>query len=172
MPSRFLALMCDQHQQLLSLFAAATGGGAVVDAARYEQFRRQLVQHIAIEEKVLMPALAGLLGQAFETVRNKLQQDHAAILALLVPTPNEVWLEDLREILVHHFAVEASPGQLHALAELYLRDDDQRLGESAAALPAIVLEPCEDGRGAPEVLARMMAAVGLNRPRSALRVSL
>ncbi|MBS1150512.1 MAG: Proteophosphoglycan 5 [Myxococcaceae bacterium] len=161
MASRFLTRMCRQHAESLALFAAATRGGRVVDLKSYDRFRSALVQHIAIEERVLMPALTRKLGPAFEATRRKLQQDHEGILALLVPTPNEIWLQDLHEFLLHHFAVEESPGQLHALCTRHLAGDDRRLREAADRLPVIPLEPFEDGVRVPQVLARMKAAVGL-----------
>ena len=161
MAPRFLTRMCRQHAEALALFATATRGGRVVDRQSYDLFRGALLQHIAIEERVLMPALSARLGAAFEPTRRKLQQDHEGILALLVPTPNEIWLEDLHEILLHHFAVEESPGHLHALCALHLAEDDRLLRLAAARLPPIPLEPFEDGARVSQVLARMKAAVGI-----------
>ena len=81
---------------------------ALLAAGDYEGFRRGLLRHIGIEEKILFP----LLGRSNVLVQ-QLHRDHAALGALLVPPPDEAIIRQIRTILEEHNPLEEAPGGLY-----------------------------------------------------------
>jgi hypothetical protein len=125
------------HQRLAELLARATATAGAIDRRAYDEFRRGLLRHIAIEEKILLPAAARARGGEPLALASRLRLDHGAIAALLVPTPTPGVVHGLRTILASHNALEEGPDGLYAVCE-------RLAGDRAAALLAAV-------RAAPEV---------------------
>jgi hypothetical protein len=93
------------HERLDALLGQAIAAQPIPKDA-YEAFRGGLLRHIGIEEKILIPsARAGLPAEALSVVR-QLKRDHAALAALLVPTPTPAILERLQAVLVQHNPLE------------------------------------------------------------------
>jgi len=55
--------------------------------AAYAEFRAGLLKHIALEEKILLPAAQRLNGANPLPIAAKPRLNHGALAALLVPTP-------------------------------------------------------------------------------------
>jgi len=98
------------HERLDALLAAALGGDGAIDEAAYSEFRRGLLRHIGIEERILFPLLR-------TAVTERLHKDHAALAALLVPPPTRADVEQIRAILVEHNPLEEGPGGFYEQVE-------------------------------------------------------
>jgi len=98
------------HERLDALLAAALGGDGAIDEAAYSAFRRGLLRHIGIEERILFPLLR-------TAVTERLHKDHAALAALLVPPPTRADVEQIRAILVEHNPLEEGPGGFYEQVE-------------------------------------------------------
>src|SRR5690606_18715222 len=107
--TRFLTA---DHARLDALLDAATNQEPH-DLDAYAEFRRGLLRHIGIEEKVLLPAAQRASGGTPLPVAARLRLDHGAIAALLVPTPNPVIVATLRHILAQHNPIEEGTGGLY-----------------------------------------------------------
>src|SRR5512141_3218831 len=94
MPSRLTGLLAREHVDIPALLPGCLLPSGAVDLRRFDEFRRRALRHLAIEELVLLPALARRLGRrpVFQT---GLRKDHAAIVALCVPMPNPEWIRNL-----------------------------------------------------------------------------
>lgn len=107
--------LTDDHERLDALLAAALGDDGSIDDAAYFEFRRGLLRHIGIEERILFPLLR-------TAVTERLHKDHAALAALLVPPPARAEIEQIRAILAEHNPLEEGPGgfyeQVEALADV------------------------------------------------------
>lgn len=75
------------HQRLHALLTAACAGAAL-DRDAFARFRAGLLRHIAVEEKVLLPAARRARGGEPVARAYDLRVDHAALTSLLVPTPD------------------------------------------------------------------------------------
>ena len=125
------ALVADHHR-LGALLAAAERG----DRASYFLLRSGLLRHIEIEEKILLPALRAAAQEL--PMAQQLRLDHAAIAAMLVPSPTPALLEALRILLALHDPVEEAPNGLHPLADRELTSpDDVLLCIACTPLPAL-----------------------------------
>lgn len=84
----------------------AAPSAANIDMGAYAEFRRGLLRHIAIEEKILFPAARRARGGAPLDRARELRIDHAAITSLLVPTPDGALCAELADLLTSHDAKE------------------------------------------------------------------
>ena len=144
------------HARLDALLAQATTHADPIDAAAYDQFRRGLLRHIAMEEKVLF-VLARQQEGTVELVK-RLHADHAAIASLLVPPPTVALISTLRCVLEEHNPLEDAVGGLYDQC-------DRAAGAGAAdvlarmgAIPAARASQHLDEPRIHEHIARMLAA--------------
>jgi hypothetical protein len=130
-------LLARDHDRLDSLLAAVVRDDGTIDGESYDQFRRGLLWHIAVEEKVLFPSIRAA-SEALPLL-DQLHRDHAALAALLVPPPSARGLEIIRTILNEHNPLEEGIDGLYEIAaKLGVKTDD------AHAIPPVPTAPHAD----------------------------
>jgi hypothetical protein len=146
MTSRPLSdLLESDHARLRELLRRAAADGATIDAGPYEAFRAGLLRHIAMEEKVLLPEIRRRRGGEPPEVAKQLRADHAALAALLVPTPTHAILATIGGVLAEHDPLEEGPAGLYPLAEALLAPERDAILERLKAVPAVPLAAHFDG---------------------------
>lgn len=144
------------HQRLEGLLRRATEPRDAIDCEAYADFRRGLLRHIGIEEKILIPAVRrALAGQAL-AIEARLRLDHGAIAAMLVPTPTPEIVETIRDVLTVHNALEEGPDGLYATCDRLLVEEADSLVARMAAQPEPRVNPHND---APEVMPALRRAL-------------
>jgi hypothetical protein len=138
------------HARLDALLARAVAAPGAVDREAFDAFRAGLLRHIAVEEKILFPALREALG-APHPHWVRLRIDHGAITSLLVPPPTPELVSEIRSILVPHDALEEGPDGPYARADAVLGDRAAALVERMRAYPPVKVAAYRDG---PRVLRR------------------
>lgn len=120
------------HERLDALlqYTIATG-----DPASYDEFRRGLLRHISIEERVLFPLLRARRGVT--EIEQQLHRDHAAISALLVPPPTPIELKAIASILESHNVFEEEAGGLYELMEELAADELAKVMARVHAVPEV-----------------------------------
>src|SRR5574340_694713 len=121
MPNLLHQYLANDHDRIDRLLKQASvknhQGG--IDISAYEEFRKALLRHISMEEKIAFPALSRQLGDAIKPVLSKLHLDHSAIVELLVPTPTASVVATISSILaVHNTLEEKSDGIYDLLGKL------------------------------------------------------
>lgn len=134
------------HARLDALLEQAVLEPGAGDLAAFGQFREGLLRHIALEEKLLIPAAtAARHGEPFPFAR-QLRVDHGALAALLVPTATPSTRVELRKILVPHDALEEGPGGLYDACDALLSAEEKdRLLERMRGYPAVRVARYHDG---------------------------
>jgi len=150
---RFLA---DDHARLDALLACAVARPEAIDRAAYGEFRRGLLKHIAMEEKILLPAAQRLRGGEPLELAARLRLDHGALAALLVPTPTHSILRALRAILEGHNRLEENAGGVYEICERLAGD---AAGELLAQLRAAPEVPAAAHVDSPRVMAAARRAL-------------
>ena len=141
--------MADDHERLDSLFQRAVARPGVIDAESYHEFRKGLLRHISMEEKIVLPAIARWQGGKKAAIAERLRLDHGALVALLAPPPTPSIMLTIRSILEVHNELEEQEGGLYKLLEhMAGAEMEQMLAQLKAAPPVAVL-PNNDK---PEVL--------------------
>jgi hypothetical protein len=140
-------LLTAEHRELSRLFSLET----------IEEFRARLLRHIAQEERVLFPAARRALGGELPGAA-VLHDDHAALAALLVPTPTPAILDGIREILETHDALEEGPDGIYAACERAIPEPEREaVLEALRSRPTVPLAAHFDGPAALANVERLLA---------------
>ncbi len=126
------------HGRLDELLEASLRGAPET----YDLFRRGLLRHIAIEERVLFPLLRSRRG--LTPLEQQLHRDHAALAALLVPPPTAAELQEIASILQVHNELEESAGGLYAIVEELAGSELAALMTEVHAVPPVRVVPNTD----------------------------
>jgi hypothetical protein len=127
MPGVLFQYLAEDHKRLDSLLHKATAKPDVIDMESYAEFRKGLLRHIAMEEKIVLPAIAHLQGSKQAALAGRLRLDHGALVALLVPPPDTSIVLTIRSILQNHNALEEQEGGLYLFFEQFAGPDTERL---------------------------------------------
>lgn len=152
---RFLAR---DHERLDALLRRSIAEPDRVDMEPYEEFRRGLLRHIAMEEKVLIPEAKRIQGGEPPAVAKQLRADHSAIAALLVPTPTHAILRAIQGILEEHNPLEEDPGGLYDVCERLAADGAAELLARIEAVPEVPTAAHFDGPRVHEHIANLLKA--------------
>ena len=131
-----------------------------IDAASYEAFRRGLLRHIGMEEKILLPSTQRSRGGEALPIASKIRLDHAAIAALLVPPPSAPVIAAIRTILRDHDRIEEGPNGLYDLCEQSAGKEIDALMDRVRCAPDVGAMPLNPDPKVLEVVRRNMARAG------------
>lgn len=164
-PGPIAAWFAADHARLDELLRRAADGAAF-DGEAFEAFRGGILRHIALEEKLLFPALRAARGGEPPPLARRLRVEHGAIASLLVPPPDAAVAAELRSILGPHNAAEEEPGGLYQACDQLLEARAGELLARAGAYPPVKLAPHRDGPGVYRTAAEALrgSARQLERP--------
>lgn len=148
--------LVEDHRRLEALLRRAIDDPGAPDAAAYAAFRAGLLRHIAMEEKILLPAARAARGGEPLAIAERLRRDHGAIAALLVPSPTPAIVAALRTVLAAHNPVEEGEGGLYDTCDALAGADAPALLDRLRAAPAVAVSPHVDG---PRILAAARRAL-------------
>ena len=154
---RFLA---DDHARLDLLLRRAFSEQDQIDLHAYSQFRSGLLKHIAMEEKVLLPAAQQAQGGEPLPVAAKLRIQHGALAALLVPSPTCIIGAAIRAILKDHNPLEEGSRGVYEVCERLAGSEAATMLARLQSLAEIKLAPHNDGPLVIESTRRAMARAG------------
>jgi len=161
-PGPIHSFLAGDHTRLDALLRRAVAPPGAIDRPAYAEFRAGLLKHIAMEEKVLLPAAQRARGGEPLPIAAKLRLDHGAIAALLVPTPTPAIVAALRKVLAAHNAVEEGPGGLYDVCDRLAGSGSEALLAHLRAAPDVRVAPHCDG---PKIMAatrRALARAGFD----------
>jgi hypothetical protein len=133
------------HERLAALLARATARPDAIDPDAYAAFRRGLLRHIGLEEKILLPMARDRRGGVPLPTAARLRLDHGALAALLVPTPTPAIVAAIRRILEAHNAIEEGPGGVYETCADLVGAADGALAATLGAAPDVPVSPHVDG---------------------------
>ncbi|HVN83209.1 MAG TPA: hemerythrin domain-containing protein [Candidatus Binatia bacterium] len=159
-PGPVYRLLADDHVRLDALLRQAVAKPGEIDRAAYAEFRKGLLKHIGMEEKILLPAAQKARGGEPLPIAGKLRLDHGALAALLVPTPTLQIVGTIRTILTAHNAVEEGPGGVYCECERLVGNDLDALLAGLRAAPEVPVHPHVDGELVVNATRRAVARAG------------
>ena len=140
--------MAEDHARIDDLLRAAEAVDGAIDPDAYATFRHDLLRHIAMEEKVLLPyARSKRAGEALPMAAS-LRADHGEIAKLLVRSPTPAILAALRDLLGRHNRLEEGPHGLYASCDALAGlagEEAAVVVERMRAQPAVPLAKYYDG---------------------------
>lgn len=152
------------HERLHALLEAAMAGGRF-SPAPFAIFRQGLLRHIAIEEKVLLPAARLAQGDVPLARAFDLRVDHAALTSLLVPPPDVALCREIASLLAVHDAKEEGPEGVYAECEaLFSPARSAALAAEAIGFRSVRVAPHLDRPGVYRTAAAALAAARRMKP--------
>ncbi len=148
--------LADDHERLDSLFQRAVARPGVIDSEPYHEFRRGLLRHISIEEKIVLPAIARWQSGKKPAIAERLRLDHGALVSLLAPPPTPSIMLTIQSILEVHNRLEEHEGGLYTLLDNLAGTEAEAMLAQLKAAPPVALLPNNDK---PEVLDAAKKAV-------------
>ncbi len=134
---RITDYLVEDHRRLQALLERAMSG-VPFDEAAFAAFRRGLLRHIKIEEKLLFPAARWAHDGAPLARARELREEHAAIGSLLVPPPDAALCREIASILAPHDEKEEGPAGVYAECESRLSAEESAdLAVRAASYPEV-----------------------------------
>ena len=146
------------HERLDGLLGQSAAGPDDINTTAYQEFRKGILKHISMEEKILLPAIERLQGGRPFSDSTRIKLDHGAITALLVPVPSKSVLHAIGAILRDHNPLEEGPGGLYEVCEQLVTAGDQleEVLKRVHSAPEIPVVPNNDK---PEILNATRRAV-------------
>jgi hypothetical protein len=154
---RYLA---GDHERLDALLERAVAKPGMIDIEPYSEFRKGLLRHISIEEKIVLPAIAKWQGGKKTAIAERLRLDHGAIVSLLVPLPNQSIVLTLRAIFEVHNPREEGEGGLYQLFERLAGIEKERILGELKAAPAVRVLPYNEKPDAIKTTKNAVARAG------------
>jgi len=158
------AFLAEEHVRLEALLTRATEDPCELDAASFAEFRSGILRHIAMEEKVLLPAAQRANGGKPLPLARRLRVEHGAIAILLVPSPTREIVRELRSIFTPHHEAEEGPGGHFELCDRLLAGEAEAVVARMRDYPSVKVAPHCDGPGA---LRTAEEAMSLSRRQTA-----
>ena len=148
------------HDRLDELLQWALAKPGVIDMEPYAEFRKGILRHIGMEEKIVLPAIAQLQGGKQAAIAERLRLDHGAIVALLVPPPSASIVATLQSILRVHNVLEEQEGGLYQLFEELVGSEAGTLLERLKSAPEVPVLPHNERPDVIEATRRAVARAG------------
>jgi len=149
-------LMAEDHARLGTLLAKVGSCSTPEQRSAYDNFRRGLLRHISMEEKILLPAAARVRGGKPLPIAAKLRLDHGALVSLMIPSPTPTILSVIEKVLASHNRLEEGPGGVYEICEELL---GANAGETARALRASPQVPTLPNSDTPKVIGALKRAL-------------
>jgi Hemerythrin HHE cation binding domain len=138
------AMLAADHARLDALLERAGSLENAAERDAFDQFRRGLLKHISMEEKILLPAAQGARGGQALEIAARLRLDHGAMAALLMPPPSPAIIRALRAIIAAHNRIEEQSGGAYDECERLAGADARGLLERLRAAPEVPTNPHSD----------------------------
>jgi len=159
-PRALYQYLSDDHDRLDALLQRAVAKPDAIEMALYGEFRKGLLRHVGIEERIVFPAIERLQGGRRAAVTDRLRLDHGAIVALLVPPPSPSIVATLRSILQVHNALEEEEGGLYQLYEELAGSAAEGLLGQMKAAPEVPVVPYNERPNVLEATQRAVERAG------------
>ena len=151
--------LSDDHARLDSLLQLAGSCSSAEELTAYDQFRRGLLRHISMEEKVLLPTAERLRGAPLPEAA-RLRLDHGALAALMMPSPQPRIVRAVRAILARHNPIEESPGGVYDACEKLAGDSVAELRNAIDATSQVPVKPHLDAPKVYQAIRHALARAG------------
>lgn len=154
------ALLTADHERLDALLRRAFSTPGAIDHDAYAAFRKGLLRHIGIEEKILLPAARRARDGEPLPSAARLRLDHGALAALLVPSPTAAIASAIRTILERHNALEEGPAGVYETCERLAGPEAEDLLAALGAAPEVSVNPHVDSPLVLEATRRALLRAG------------
>jgi hypothetical protein len=150
----------EDHRRLKKLLESAFAQDGKINDSDYSEFRSGLLKHIALEEKILLPAIQKANDGAHYPSAAQFRLEHGAIAALMVLPPSISVKNVLLGILEHHNKrEELIPGLYHDCDSALVKSLEPIM-QNVRNYPDVPLMPYNNSQLAQDAARRAVARAG------------
>ena len=139
-PGAISRLLASEHRRMERFMELAAKG----ETGAYAEFRKILLRHISVEEKILFVEAQRARAGVALPVSARLRLDHGALAALVMLPPRPATLRAIRAVLDRHNPLEEGPGGAYAEAEEALESNCSRVLQEIMAARQVPVSPWAD----------------------------
>jgi hypothetical protein len=133
------------HARIAVHLERARAPAGDLDLRAYAEFRALLFRHLALEERILIPAVLRASPRDIVGLFTPIRAEHAAIRAMLLPTPDAALADEVGSFLLAHERAESGPNGVYSVAEIVLARRAETIVEAMRAYPRAEPPPYENG---------------------------
>ena len=126
----------------------------------YGEFRKGLLRHISMEEKIALPAIARRQGGSGLEAAGRIRLDHGALASLLVPPPDSSIVATIRSILQVHNRLEEEEGGFYQILDRLLGAEAESLLQKLRSIPEVPIMPHNSRPGVLDATRRAVERAG------------
>ena len=153
-------LMADTHASLDALLEETDRTGQI-NVEAYHMFRRGLLKHISMEEKILFLAAQRKMGEPL-ALASRLRLDHGALAALVALVPSPAIIRAIRTVLATHNPLEEGAAGVYATCECILSDEREAVLIQLRNAREVRASDCVSGPNVLAVTRRILSRAGYN----------
>ncbi len=117
---------------------------SATEVAVYQEFRKSLLGHISIEEKILLPAVQRIRDGTPLPLAGRLRMDHGALAALMMLPPSASTVRAIRTVLAAHNPLEEGSGGVYQQCDEIAAPEIANLLDLCKATPTVPVSPWAD----------------------------
>jgi hypothetical protein len=150
----------NDHHRIDELLNKAIEQPGEIEMTYYYEFRKGLLRHIKMEEKILFPAAKKVNGAIMQELIPRYRLEHGALTALMVPPPTISLITVIRYVLEKHDIAEERPGGLYDVCEALAYEQTQQLLDQLVVAKEVPVQPLNPAPIAIESARRALARAG------------
>ncbi len=150
----------NDHHRIDKLLDGATEQPGEINMEYYSLFRRGLLRHIKMEEKILFPAAKKVDNAIMQKLIPRYRLEHGALTALMVPPPTLSLIKVIKHVLEKHDIAEEEPGGLYDVCEALTSGQTQELLDQLSHTEEVLVHPPNPAPVALESARRALARAG------------
>lgn len=131
----------NDHHRIEQMLVDATKDIHNIDMDLYEEFRKNLLKHIKMEEKHLFVYAQKANGGEQFPHQAQLRLEHGALTTLVVPPPTPEIIMAIKNLLLLHDEVEEAPGGTYDICEKLTGEETEKLLAEVKAVTEVPLHP-------------------------------
>lgn len=158
--SRLCDFMAAEHARLDALLVSAAAGSGADRVTAYQDFRKGLLRHIGIEEKILFPAAQQRRNGEPLLLAGRLKVDHGALAALVMLPPSASTFRALQAVLNAHNPLEDAPGGVYDQCESLAQEQVDELLDRCVKAAEVPVSPWVENPKVVAAAKRVLARAG------------
>lgn len=150
----------EDHRRVEDLLERATRDIEHIDLTLYNEFRKSLLTHIKMEEKILFPAAQMANNGQQLPLQAQLRLEHGAITTLMVPTPDKDLVKVIKYILEKHDELEEQEGGMYEVCEKLTQEQTEEIIAKLQETTIVPVHPHNDAEYAMQAAKRCLQRAG------------
>lgn len=160
MSNAIVDFLVEDHRRIEHYFSLAIADKKEIQLNYYMQFRKALLRHIKMEEKILFPAAKEKNEALMNGLIPRFRLEHGAITALMVPPPTQDLIKVIQHVLEQHDIAEEKEGGMYQICAELTEDQSKEILIALKASAEVPVHPFNEAPIGLEAAKRALIRAG------------